>query len=412
MRTFRVPSRIQSPSQQRGVAVLLVAVVMAIVMGIIAFTTSRSGMMEQRITGNDIRAREAHEAAQAGLEYGVAWALKSTLPLAEITCATGSLPTGCPPSLSNIAAGNTSSGEQYAYTLTFDKSSTAMRVRAVATGVADATSSAAVEAYVRQVPFGLFGAAAPTPPPWVMAGCITTAPTGTPDAFILSVDSVTVTSGTSSSAACLPQGHLDVNLWEDANEDGFMSASEEGGGAAFNRGSFSGCPGLNCAWNNVFEMSLPAAKTIATNAGQTYAGSIPCGPAAGPGVYLINNPGPINSGDITGSCSGPGLSATTIGAPGQPIVLIVPSSSGCPKFNGGVTIYGFVYYENTTACAANGWGGATIYGSVIWEGNVDKPNANSKFIEMNYENLGDLNEVFGLGVDYTTSIPGTWKDFQ
>jgi Tfp pilus assembly protein PilX len=67
-------------SRQQGAATLIVVLVLAMIMGVAALTTTRTGVMEQKITGNDLRAREAQEAAEAGLEYGVAWAGKHNVP--------------------------------------------------------------------------------------------------------------------------------------------------------------------------------------------------------------------------------------------------------------------------------------------------------------------------------------------
>ena len=63
-------------ARQQGAATLIVVMVLAIVMAVVSMTTARTGLMEQKIVGNDLRAREAQEAAEAGLEYGVAWAGK------------------------------------------------------------------------------------------------------------------------------------------------------------------------------------------------------------------------------------------------------------------------------------------------------------------------------------------------
>jgi len=106
---------------------------------------------------------------------------------------------------------------------------------------------------------------------------------------------------------------------------------------------------------------------MAAAAGHTYTGSIPCGPAASsPSIYLVNNSGPFNGADISGSCTGTGVDSDTIGAPSQPVILIIPSTAGCPNLMGGHHLW-HIYYESTTACASQGWGGATVYGSVIWK---------------------------------------------
>jgi len=405
-------------ARQQGAATLLVVLVLALIMGIVALTTARTGLMEQKMTGNDLRAREAQEAAEAGLEYAVAWAQNNNIP-ATVTCSSGSLPAGCPAVLTTVTGSST--GESYVYTLTYTKGADSVKVTSSARddaddsiGDADDSIAATSETFVKQTPVGLFDVGMVMPPPWVIAGCITSAATGTPDTFVLNGANNAVISGTAADSACLPQGHLDVTTWHDDNGNGIKDAGEEGASTTFNRGTFPGCPGTHCAWNYVFQMPLEDAIERATAAGHVYASDIPCGPAtSAPAIYVIDNGGPITSADISdsGSCTGTGVDSATIGAPNQPVLLIVPGANGCPKFNGGVTIYGIIYFESTTDCASNGWGGATVYGSVIWEGSVDKPNANSEFIEVDYEDAGDLNTIFNTGMDDATRIPGTWKDF-
>lgn len=406
------------PQKQRGIATLFVVVVMVIIMAVMALTVSRTGIQEQRMAGNDIRAREAHEAAQAGLEYAKAWANEHTLPVipagqpgVTVNCIPGNLDTGCPGALTTITG--TSSGESYAYSFTYFKTPESVRINTTAWSTNDNSITATTEAHVKQSPIQLFGPDATTPPPWVLAGCVTTAATGTPDSFVLSHDGTVAITGTSSDPSCMPQGHLSITSWDDANDNGVQDAGETTGSSGFIVEEFSGCPSTNCAWNNSFQMPLSGAMSLATTAGNVYSSDIPCG-APNPNaasVYIIQNSSGINTGEIDGTCSGVGVDSKTIGTPSTPVVLIIPSSYGCPKFNGGVTIYGIVYYESTSACESQGWGGADIYGSVIWEGNIDKPNANSKFIETDYEGLGDLDDVFNIGIDYATSIPGTWKDY-
>lgn len=395
-------------TRQQGAAALFVVLVLALVMAVISLTTVRTGFMEQKITGNDLRAREAQEAAEAGLEYGVGWAKKNEIP-STVTCSGGTLPLGCPTALTTVTGSST--GESYSYTLTYTRGVDTIKVTSAAEGVVDSSIAATAEAYIKQFPKSLFHSGIDMPPPWVLAGCITSAPTGTPDTFVLNATNLAVVSGTSADASCLPQGHLDVTAWNDANGNGVKDPGEEGAETGFNRGTFDGCPSTNCAWNSRFEMDLQDAIDMASEADHVYSASIPCGPAtSSPSVYVIENSGPLNSADISGSCTGTGVDDKTIGAPDQPILLIIPSDYGCPRFNGGITIYGIVYYESPDACQANGWGGAAIYGSVIWEGNVEKPNANSEFIEVDFDG-DDLNSVFHMGMDDATRIPGTWKDF-
>ncbi|MDP2099500.1 MAG: PilX N-terminal domain-containing pilus assembly protein [Methylobacter sp.] len=443
-------------SRQQGAATLIVVLVLAMIMGVAALTTARTGIMEQRITGNDIRAREARESAEAGLEFALAYATKSEwvadgshyAPVhflkwesmdengeRNFACGSDITPSADCPALALPGSGMTSSGETYTlgelvYTeIPAAFSGSAIRVKSVARNADNSVTATSEMFIVSQAPTNYVPPeVGPTgfsmPPPWVMAGCITSAATGTPDTFLLAAGDTAVISGKSSGASCLPQGHLNVGTWNDANNNGVMDSGESAANSTtFKRGQFDElCPvpnTNNCAWNHAFNGgSLTAAKAAATSAGNVFTSNIPCGAPSGAPIYLIHQNGNINSGAIVGSCSGVGVNNKTIGTPSTPVILIVPSAYGCPKLNGGIVIYGIVYFESTTACASNGWGGADIYGSVIWEGDVDKPNANSRFIAIDFSNDGAINntlyppDVLPTTLPYAISaIPGTWKDF-
>ena len=52
-------------TRQHGAATLVVVLVLTMIMALVSITTARTGIMEQKMTGNDLRAREAQEAAEA-----------------------------------------------------------------------------------------------------------------------------------------------------------------------------------------------------------------------------------------------------------------------------------------------------------------------------------------------------------
>lgn len=402
-------------TRQDGVATLVVTIMLAIIMAIGTLTVSRISVMEQRITGNDIRAREVQEAAEAGLEYAVAWARDHAIN-ATITCSPSSAPTGCPSNLTDVYldSDKSTTGEQYNFTLQYTKGSNFTQIISTAMGVSDPTISARSETWIKQIPRPLFAGGATMPPPWVMAGCVIQQPTGNPQTYLLHDEGRALLNG-KDCTGYNQQGHLDINTWTDEDADLVKDDGDDTSPLdTFPTGTFD-CQGTNCAWNQSFGMPLAEAKLIAEYANHSYTSTIPCGPAqTSPSIYVINNGGPITPAEISGNCSGNGVDSETIGAPTQPILMIIPAYAGCPSMAGGVTIYGIVYYESPTACATNGWGGATIYGSVIWEGDVYKPNANSEFIEVDYQNAGlgnDLNVIFNTGPDDVIRIPGTWKDF-
>lgn len=140
-------------SRQQGAATLIVVLVLAMVMGVVSLTTTRTGMMEQKIVGNDLRAREAQEAAEAGLESGIAlaWQNRATLT-ATTTCTSwpsSSLPTGCPATLPSVTGSST--GESYNYNLTYTVNPTSIKVTSAARGSSDTSIMANSEAWIKKV---------------------------------------------------------------------------------------------------------------------------------------------------------------------------------------------------------------------------------------------------------------------
>lgn len=58
---------------QSGMATLMFAVVLLIALTVITFLSARTLLTEQAISANEYRSKEAAYAAEAGLEYGIAW---------------------------------------------------------------------------------------------------------------------------------------------------------------------------------------------------------------------------------------------------------------------------------------------------------------------------------------------------
>lgn len=433
------PTTVDLKKSQHGAATLVVVLVLTMIMALVSITTARTGIMEQKMTGNDLRAREAQEAAEAGLEYGIAWASENYIMGDVLICTTVNEP-DCPVH-SPVSVFSTS--ETYSYTLVFTKvtvticsdpiyttesycvdngetwkSTLLVRVQSTSHGVTDKNISAIAETFIKQDSIDLFDSGTTMPPPWVVAGCIQS-PTGTPDIYVLDSSSVSIISGRSNPlTTCLPEGNLTITEWDDTNGNGIKDDTESGNETIFANsiGNFNCVGATNCSWEHVFDMPLTEATQLATTAGHVYNAStpIPCGASSSPSIYLINDDNPQTKADITGNCSADNLAGVddaTIGAPHEPILLIVPASAECPKFNGGITIYGIIYYESTTACASNGWGGAIVYGSVIWEGDVERPNSNPSFIEVDYGSGDTLNDSFHTTINDAARLPGTWKDF-
>ena len=183
---------------------MIVAVGLAAIMALATLAVMRVSVMEQRSTGNDIRAREVQEAAEAGLNYALAWAKNNTIS-ASITCVPGASVTGCPP-LATLAGSSSTSGEQYNYTLTFTKGTNFIRVVSKAQGITDTSVTATAETYLKQILKSLFDENAKMPPPWVLAGCVTP-PTGNPSMYLSGTGGTAILNGRTCPGQ---QGHMDL----------------------------------------------------------------------------------------------------------------------------------------------------------------------------------------------------------
>ena len=62
-----------SASSQRGAATLFVTIVLLLAVGLITLYTNRSAILEQRLSANEVRAKQALEAANAGIEHALAY---------------------------------------------------------------------------------------------------------------------------------------------------------------------------------------------------------------------------------------------------------------------------------------------------------------------------------------------------
>lgn len=387
-------------NREKGAATLFVVVVLLVIMAVLALMVGRKGLMEQQMTGNDLRSKEVQEAAEAGVEFGVAFAASNIIPWPaggnpndpDVWSCPGSV--GCP-AISNIVADQTSSGETYSISsLTFFRANDAseyIRITSTANGGAgggEQSIEATSMVYIK--PGGLLSSDATLPPPLVMSGCMTQT-TGTPDIFpgtnglaIITSQPETSTGGNMCLDHCGPGGgnnnacqnpvngsyaHLDINGGALANDEAFPDWDGDGVGTT---------------WEYYFDVPVETYEQYASDTLST----------AG-GAYYITDTGNQPNG--------------TYGSIDNPAIIVF--ENGCPKFTGNTTIYGIVFFRDENACVSsgmNGWGNVTIYGSIGVTGGVHQLNAN---IEIYGVGSGSgLNIINQIPIN-ASKLPGTWNDF-
>lgn len=413
-----------SISRQKGAVTVFVALILMIAMTMMALTAGKYAYVEQQTAGADYRAQEAAEATTAGLEWAIAWldddnqcdncVVGTPLDLEGASVANVAMP--------NIAydAGDqddaTGTGYVYNPAVTLTKANNLAAgftlVQSTLDTVTGSTESGITitgseQVYITQWNQFLTPAGR-NAPPIVVNGCminITGNPTVYPTAAgpaILTVETdapVDWNDPNAPTGSCLDTGHLDVLLC-----GGDTCGVGENGNPVTGSDLEDYLTGVDLtlnphpqAWNHLFEISLPAAKQMAAEAGQSTDNKnniVHLQPTNDDYVPFIHYSGknPMH-GDF--------------GTPTYPVVLIV-SDEDCPQFNGGATIYGVLYYEDPLD-KCNGMGGATVIGSGVFEGDAVKLNANTEFYPGG--NLTGANVGGPLFTERAARIPGTWRDW-
>jgi len=380
----------------------MVSVVLLLLLTVMSFTAARIGMQQQRLAGTDLRTREVHEAAEAGLEYALTW-------LRDNTCNRGSCDpsvctTNCFPGVPRVDA---DSGYSFTPTVSFTMQPGGfLLVQSTALANEDSDIRSVVQQIIRQT--DLLTPTGRQAPPIVVDGC-SAGHQGNPDIFPRPGGKAIVTLDPKGQSLgdCLDPGHFDFYLCENAYGNPVLCTSDgHDKDRIHDRSAYLADESANrpnttrAAWDYMFEESFAEAVQKAIAANQVYASDndLPAGDAPDVPYLIYNTSSPFTrNGD-------------TIGTPEHPVIIIVPAVHDCPTFNGGSSIYGFIYFENETACLDQGWGQTEVYGSVIYEGDGNFFTANT--------NLFDQGNLDGGGSDDTTvflddvaKALGSWRDW-
>jgi hypothetical protein len=338
------PTRTCQAKRQRGALTLLLGLLLLMGSSVLTLGAVRVGIMEQRIANNELRAKEAHQAAQAGLDFALA-AFADGVAITD------------PPAV------KATNDYIYDVRLTIDAHADHTCVVSAAQANNDSSiQSTATECFQQQSllkrrPGGGL-------PPLLIRGCLGGV-TGNPDIYPRDCspsdegeDCTSVAITASAELECLDTGHLDLHGGEIEDE------------------AFSGS-----AWDQVFDIGKEEFKAIADTGDPQFRW-------------------------ITASSNW----HQSLGSPTEPVYLVFSTAADCPKLNGNPTIYGIVYFENAAGCRSQGWGGATVYGSVVFDGDLKKLTANSRF--HHWSRAGSPGEQANLDrVRSASRFPGSWRDW-
>ena len=352
---------------QRGAAALLVTTLLVVIGGLSALVVNEAMVAEQKITGSNLRNKEAYAAAISGLDYAVEW-LENTGAAGITWSATTAGGTAQPADLPDSAEGVDSYDHILSYELLtdLDVDPKLMRVTSTARALADSHVQKTVSVIVIRA--ALLSGTAYKGPPLLVEDCVSNI-TGTPD--IEPRGSSNLAIGTvNGTTACLDPGHFELN----------------GGDAA--------------------ELDAPASDLFSTVFGVGRDESdIQSWAAANPAsiIYVDSSYSATGLYSFNGNKWGVSLGSAT-----SDVILYFDDSVGCPKINGGggVEIYGLVYFEQED-CSSQGWGAATIYGTVAFSGDLTKFTANTELIGDDLDSFGGDDSTFSV----VSIVPGSWRDF-
>lgn len=335
--------------RQRGALTLMLGLLLLMGSTILTLSSVRVGVMEQRIANNELRAKEAQQAAQAGLDYALA-VLSAGGEITEDT---------------DVPAVNATN--DYTYDVHFRPPPVVDSDQTCVSSTAEASSDASIQATATecfQQQRLLKGGNGTDHAPLVLNGCLGGA-TGNPDIYprdctgVEEEDCASTAITSSAAMSCLDPGHLDLH-GGDIEDDAFTGS----------------------AWDQVFDISKNEFKAIADT--------------GDPQFRWINSSSNWHQ---------------SLGSPAEPVYLVFSAAADCPKLNGNPTIYGIVYFENAAGCRSQGWGGAKVYGTVVFDGDLKKLTANSRFYH--WSRAGSDGERANLDrVRSASRVPGSWRDWN
>lgn len=385
-------NRLGNRRHQQGLATVLVALVLLVASTLIVFFLARSTVTEQRIGGNEVRAKQAVAAAEAGVDRAVNHLDQNGV---DGTFAGGqTLPGGA----SNQVAFCDADNPNHAGVCPEDN--TPIACNAAATGASRAVLVScgwSDDESARHMVTGLVGGSP------ALAGDI---------ANPLTARGGVLSSGTMTVANYY--GNATVRTGGAVDNAGAPLLFECDPALGDCSGSYSGPPPdenqySSCSNKNAYRCVEPPATTLQwdTNLsnldGDGYFNEFM---GETPDFYRENVASQVVSendfdaasaaGEVVWVTEGMDIK-DTIGSRSDPVVLVV---DGDVTFSANAEVYGVVYARGDLI----GAGGAEIYGAMIVEGDVDGAGGNT----MIYDPV-TIGGAANLG--QTGSVPGTWRDW-
>ena len=358
--------------KQSGVATFFIVMILAMVASIVAISSVDSQLSKQMIASNTLRENQAFEAAEAGLEYGIAHLKDNHLTILVDADNNGEIEAYSNAQTMNVPQAN---GTSYSITYTNPFPFNFELIEVSSTGVSsDGQISQTVSQQVRKVNY----LQAVPPAGFIAKGdvamggnmTITNTETGK---TILSGGSVSLSGSAETNGGSISSDKKNINSDVTQNDSSIASLS----GDAF--------------FMTYFSMSKSQVKenadVVYTNSSNTNYSSLLNG-VTNKVIWIDQSTG--GTARLSGNA--------TIGSISAPVILII---DGDFKANGSTTIYGAVYV--TPDWHNSGGGNLEINGSVITEGQFSGTGTPDVTFSSSI-----LNNTYGFAEFF--KVPGTWHD--
>jgi hypothetical protein len=368
------------PSRGRGVYTLAVVMILLTASTLLVRSLMVTSTQEIRSSANDQAAHEVFHAAEAALEYGIAWYTDNepdwpTTPGIQVVAPA-----------EQMDPISTSAGISYGVTVSYTRDS-ALDAFVLVTGSAALASDPQITATVRQYVHSniILRERQFVGPPLLINGCFGKV-TGTAEIHVLNDPNEQVAVSSSHpppghpehNPDCLDQGNLDYCLEADCSDTAISEQDAE---------QFGQIPqDPDDLWLTVFELPREDIRAIAdrevANGVADEDRSV---------IWITSDSNHHQS----------------WGTPDKPVAVVFAPEADCPKLNGNPVFYGIVFVDSPCD-DGEGWGGTDIFGTLVINGDLSKFTANTVIHDWG---LGGGTAPELPKADYIARLPGTWRDF-
>jgi Tfp pilus assembly protein PilX len=358
---------------QRGVTVLIMTVLLLLSATLIVIFAAQYSLTQARITSNQYRNMQAYEAAQAGLEYGIAYLIQNSATILA-TPSGGHILPYTSATTTNVTQSNNS---KYSIVYTNPISANYNLILITSTGTSDDGTSTRVAQQEVEAGSTLLSPSSyvlVTTQKIALSGGTTV--TNTITNQTLEAGSSVAGSGSFKTVTSSGTTSTSGNFGSDITQNVTSLANTSAGDL------FSDFFGMTEA-----QYTAKVAHTYTSNS--NYATTL--NGMTGTTIY-------INAGTGSANFSG----STTIGSPTAPVLIVI---DGNLNISGSLTLYGFLFVHGASTATTNLSGTINITGGIATTDNVSA----SGTLNMTYDNavLGNVQAA----TSYFARVPGSWKDF-